>query len=289
MKILRITSVILFALSMLVFAGFKGYQMKTQDNDVPVIQCDSDSITLSTKASTKDMLEGVTAYDKKDGDVTQSLVVESISNMDLEGSRTITYAAFDSDKHVVRQTRILKYSDYEPPHFSLSKPLLFEIGDINLSENMTAQDKIDGDLTDKIKYIADDNALVFKEGKFLIEFQVTNSAGQTAFLPASVEFSYPNTMQNTLVDIQLSNYIVYIKKGSNFDAKDYIKSVTVNGEKYDFTKKETSSSENTISKDDITVKSDVNTTKLGVYNVDYTLVMKDGLSGNTKLIVVVEE
>ncbi len=289
MRILRLMGVVIFALSLILFIGYLGCQYAFEDKDVPIISCESDSITLSTKTPIEEYLKGVSAYDEKDGDVTKSIVVESVSKMNLDKSRTITYAAFDADKHVSKLTRILKYKDYQSPHFGLSKPLVFQVGETNLSMNLTAQDNIDGNLTDKIKYITNDEEIISKAGKYLVEFQVTNSAGETAFLPATVEFINFNEQLDIKPIITLTHYLIYIKKGSSFEAKDFLKEVDIEGEQYDVSKYASSTTKKGISKDMITVSADVNASACGVYSVDYKITTKDGQEGDTKLIVVVEE
>jgi hypothetical protein len=288
MKLLRLTLIIVFVLSILLFAGFKGYQMKNEDNCGPVIQCDSDHIKLSTKSQSMDLLKGVKAYDKKDGNVSDSLVVENLSKINLDGTRTITYAAFDSDQHITKATRVLIYSDYVPPRFQLSKPLSFVVGADNILENMTVLDSIDGDLTNKVKYIVEDDNFGKSEGSYLVEFQVTNSAGQTAFLPAKVKFHYPNGQQNLIPDILLDHYILYLKKGTAFDAKEHINGVQMNGRMYKLSDGITSDPD-MVSKEAILVNSDVNNTEVGTYEVNYSMTNDAGITGTTKLIVVVEE
>ncbi|MFQ7768823.1 MAG: hypothetical protein ACLRIL_11475 [Fusicatenibacter saccharivorans] len=52
-----------------------------------------------------ELLSGVTAYDAKDGDVTDSLAVEHISNFIEKGRRKISIVAFDSDNNVTHAER----------------------------------------------------------------------------------------------------------------------------------------------------------------------------------------
>lgn len=290
MKILRIAGVVIFLLSTLTFAGYKGYQMKNEDNTSPVITCENSSITLSTSAPADELLKGVTAYDEKDGDVGNSLMIESISNMNLKRTRTITYAAFDSDNHITKTTRELVYSDYNPPRYVLTKPLIFNVGEEDILKNITVTDCIDGDLTDKIKYITDDYELGSAQGSYPVEFQVTNSAGETAFLPTIVEFRFLDLQQELGPQILLSNYIVYMKKGAPFDPRAFIKAVEINGKTINLLDQPVSGNNtDSMSKNDIAIASDVNRMEAGVYHVEYSITTKDGITGDTRLIVVVEE
>lgn len=58
------------------------------------------------------LLAGVTATDAEDGDVTASLLVEGISGRNDDGTVQVTYAAFDSNHHVTKATRAVRYTDY---------------------------------------------------------------------------------------------------------------------------------------------------------------------------------
>ena len=64
----------------------------------------------------------------------------------------VTYAAFDSDRHVTKATRTVRYTDYHSPRFTLSQPLICRTnGSRALSLFVGAADSIDGDLSDRVK------------------------------------------------------------------------------------------------------------------------------------------
>ena len=52
-----------------------------KDGKGPEISMDNSEISVSIHADEAELLSGVTAYDAKDGDVTDSLAVEHISNL----------------------------------------------------------------------------------------------------------------------------------------------------------------------------------------------------------------
>ena len=47
-------------------------------DEPPVISCSTDKIEASINVTDEELLQGVTAYDSEDGDVTSSIVIESI-------------------------------------------------------------------------------------------------------------------------------------------------------------------------------------------------------------------
>lgn len=280
MKLLRITGLVLFLLCTVGFVGFKGIELNNQDILGPEITIQNNSITVSVKDSKEKLLEGITAFDEKDGDVTDTLLVENISRFTSAGKRIITYAAFDKSNNIMKEEREIVYDDYVSPKFSLSKQLRFYVGEeYDIIRNMKATDCIDGDITDKIKYNEQTLGLGESEGIYKVEFQVTNSAGDTAYLPTTVEFYYPGYQNiDLLPTIQLKEYLIYIKIGESVAPESYIEKVMVGNDK-----------KNRIPKNQVKMSSNVNSNKPGVYDVNYTVTSEDGYKGTAKLLVIVEE
>ncbi|MBQ9150380.1 hypothetical protein IJX73_05560, partial [bacterium] len=57
----------------------------------------------------EDLLKGVSANDSRSGDVSDTLVIESLSDFTEEGKRIITYAAVDESMNVGRCERTIVY------------------------------------------------------------------------------------------------------------------------------------------------------------------------------------
>lgn len=55
-----------------------------------------------------DLLEGVAAHDNKDGDVTASLVVESVTVSEDGKSATVVYAARDRRNNIAKEIRLIQ-------------------------------------------------------------------------------------------------------------------------------------------------------------------------------------
>lgn len=79
------------------------------DKEPPVINFGR-NISFSDELSEEELLHGVTAKDNVDGDVTDSIVLESVSLNDEDATVVVTYAARDSSNNVARASRILEYS-----------------------------------------------------------------------------------------------------------------------------------------------------------------------------------
>ncbi len=289
MRALRITGLVIFLLSSIAFLGFKQYKAYSKDNEGPEITYQSDSISVSVNASEQDLLQEVTAFDKVEGDVTASIMIEKISKFTSPGKRTITYAAFDSSNNITKRERELVYTDYISPRYSLSQPLIFNVGDVDILKNLTVSDCIDGDLTSNIKYDEQDYTFGDFEGIYEMKLQVTNSAGDTAYLPVEVEFRYPSYEKSEFIPkILLKEYLVYCKIGEAFNAWSYLDKVLVDQEGHTVQSSLTNGGR-MISKGDISLDSNVDMRQAGVYQVKYSMTTEDGYTGTTKLIVVVEE
>lgn len=77
------------------------------DRTAPMITLPDTEQTYTTGTDTDQLLEGVTAYDSHDGDVTASLLIEKVTETG-NGEVIVTYAAVDSSNNVAEQSRILK-------------------------------------------------------------------------------------------------------------------------------------------------------------------------------------
>ena len=124
MKKLRILGIVVFVIAAVSFGYFKYEQINSKDNQAPVITMDTDSIQVSCQAEDGELLKGIKATDSKDGDVTGSMIVESVSNFMENHTRNMTVVAFDSDNHATKAARKITYTDMFT-NISLTEPLRF--------------------------------------------------------------------------------------------------------------------------------------------------------------------
>lgn len=208
------------------------------DRTIPVIEMTSDSITVSVKGGDEAILEGVKATDAKDGDITESLFIESRSSFVEKGRFKVSLAAVDKDNHVVKAEREVIYSDYKSPQFSLAGPLKFQTisesrDDISIAANLSAQDVIDGNISNRIKiskdYSLSGNGNV--TGDYPMEFTVTNSMGDTAKLPVTVTI-YSALEENGLPAITLSKYLINTPIGTSVDLTSLVEQINYHNDTY---------------------------------------------------------
>lgn len=82
----------------------------SSDRKGPEIEVPSGAdVTYEEGGDTAFLLEGVTAVDDRDGDVTSSLVIENIFLSDDHTSASVIYAAKDSHNNVTKVTRRVNY------------------------------------------------------------------------------------------------------------------------------------------------------------------------------------
>ena len=267
----KLTSVILavaMALSILGVMAVCIFQKIADGGASPEIVFSDDVLAVSTGADDAALLAGVTATDAEDGDVTASLLVEGVSGRNDDGTVRVTYAAFDSDRHVTKATRAVRYTDYTPPRFALSQPLICRTnGSRALSLFVGAADSIDGDLSDRVKIALTDGSSLLIAGTHTAELRVTNSIGDTASVPVTVEVT---TGDVNPAYITLTQYLIYLPAGSSYAPLDYVSGV--NGGD---------------SKNGVTAESAVNTQVPGVYEVVFSY-RSGNTESHTRQIVVVE-
>lgn len=246
------------------------------DRSTPEITFDSEVLEVSVAVTEEELLNGVTAADKKDGDVTDTIIIESISKMLGDHERIVTYAAFDKDNHVGKAQRKIRYTDYTSPRFSLDGPL--EAGTMNAEMSdilapLHATDCIDGDLTSQIVVIDTEITSMSADAMTAqYEVQVTNSCGDVTTLKLPVRM-HMNT-SGSFAEIKLSEYLAYRKVGEAVDPAAFVVSASAGGQEYGV--------------GGLQINSNLDTSMPGVYTVTYTLSV-EGNSTSTDLIIVVEE
>ncbi len=298
-KLIRRICIILFVVSLAAYGGVTAYGYLTSDSGGPSISMDPQEVTVSVADGDSAVLEGVTATDAEDGDVTASLVVESMSNFITDGVRDATIAAFDSAGNVTKTTRRITYSDYTSPTVSLSGPLTASISDSSaLLDVITVTDCLDGDLTSQVQVVFDDNSQSVSAGEFAMHIQVSNSAGDTLDLPVTVRF-YSASEGSDTPQLTLTDYLIYAEQGADVDPEDYLDTITLGYDTYSwdpaenaFVSDEEAEDEDTavIYRSSLKIDNPVDTSTPGTYEITYSYTDNDsGQTGTVRLIVVAEE
>ena len=285
----NILPVLLIIACVAVFYGYRTLDMMRTDNDAPVIYMDAQIPEVSVKDPKSALLQGISAEDKRDGDVTGSLVVEKVEMTDSDGTLTVSFAAFDRSGNVAKEKREAKYTDYESPKFVMRAPLLFRNGaNFDVLQIVEAMDVIDGDIQHRVRATSLTEKSIDELGVHDVQFQVTNSLGDTVTHVLPVEVYDPEPYEATLT---LKNYLIYVEKGGTFSAPTYLESFFFRGDEIDLRG-------NLPYGYSLKTEGTVNTQVPGVYPVEYrvTYTIKhetdpqrdQAYTGYSKLIVVVE-
>lgn len=306
----------ILAILCLVCLGAGGFYVYTSRQDIdlegPKLKAKADQIEASIETTEDELIKNVKAVDKKDGNVSDSILIENIKKK-ADGAANefeATFVAFDKSNNFSKLTKTLVYTDYRKPHFSISQELRFpENQKLSLFDYIQADDCIDGNVSPFITVEGADELMGEpSKGIYDCKVTVTNSVGDSAELPLQVEiYEDSYEIRSFRPSVVLTDYMIYHKKGEELDLTklldhvedqgycriDYGSMVTTTnkkGEEETVTEQIANGSEDRwVNISQISVFSDVNINEEGIYSVMYSYTSAEsGYEGNTKLIVVVE-
>ena len=280
-----------YILLALILAGaiglFGAYLVMTRnfkDTTPPVISVDEQLLEISVEDEKDALMTGITATDNRDGDVTASLIVESVYGITEDNITTVTYAAFDRAGNVSKIQRQVRYTDYREPRFELTDSLCFPYNSgFDLLDYVGANDILEGDIRRRVRAtLVSDTRSIDEIGSHIVRLQVTNSLGDMVEMDFPVEVYDPEWYT---ASVKLDEYLIYLPKGAEFEPEDYLQAFSVRGEETRIGYR--------IPNDIVcSINSNVNTDVPGVYRVKYTLTQTlnmTAFSGQAVLIVIVEE
>lgn len=269
MRITRILLVLVFLAVAAVYTVQDFAGRFTKADDPPVLTCDTEILSMSVADEDSAMLAGVTATDPQDGDISDQVLVSSVSRLIDGNTAKISYVVFDSDHNMATLTRFIRYTDYRLPRFSLDEALIYPMNaQVKLLDRLHAQDVVDGDITGAIRVSY--SAGTAASNRHEISVQVTNSLGDTAWLTLPVLFLDDF---DDRIEVDLDAYLIYLKQGDTFLPRRYLNGASYQG--------------NPIGNDNIAISGDVDTGTPGTYYVEYTCTY-GSRTGTAILTVVVE-
>lgn len=271
MRYLRIFAVILFVFS-LPFAVWANYRYNSNQNtDYPEITSTTDLLEISAQDPPEAIYRELHAQDATDGDLTAQIMVASTSHFLEPGTVRVKYVVFDSHNNSATLSRLVRYTDYKAPVFSLDKAPVYTVGkSFDLIDHIRVEDCIDGDISDHIRVISN-MVNNYSVGNYPVVLEVSNSCGDTAQITLWVTYE----SKESTASVKLHRYIVYVQQGATFDPDQWLASVT---------------DRNAIALDaeKIEIQGNLDVNKPGCYQLVYNY--DDGkLSGFAPLTVVVTE
>lgn len=291
-------SLLLFILSAALFVVYEYRTITKRDSGGPAIHMEKEFVTASVKDDESVLLSDVTAQDRRDGDVTASIVVENVSTFIRKGVRLVSYAAFDRDQHVTKAVRELRYTDYKSPEYGIAEPLCFDMGQTSLPLRIQLWDQIDGDLSNGIKLLSEEGLNVNMPGLYNATLQASNSCGDVVELPVVIEIRGGGARGP---QIELINYAVYLDPGQVYDPRVSIKDVIIANRTYEvvpgagnYGRSDIDPSEKiVVGYDQIDVETDLDPNTPGNYVVNISMSVNNGnaevLTGTARQFVVVRD
>ena len=221
MRSLRLGTIFVFVV-LCILTGWTVYLDYTVDRTPPEIVDNLGPISVSVADPEDALLQGLTASDNRDGDLTDKIIVERISSFAEHGVVSVDYVVFDQAGNLNRYTRTVTYEDYASPRLHLKSPLLYQVGeDIAIMDKLKLVDCQGNDITHRLK-IQTSNVNDSQVGQYEFTASAVTDMGDEVFvrLPVNI-MSYD---ANAPI-IELSEYLAYTKVGEPFSPTDYITGV----------------------------------------------------------------
>ncbi|WP_449355322.1 immunoglobulin-like domain-containing protein [Virgibacillus natechei] len=232
---------------------------------------------------------GATAEDNVDGDLTDSIEISGEVNTEEAGEYTITYTVTDEAGNTATEERTVNVVEPEEepgdpvdevePEIALNgeNPMELEVGSTYEEPGATAEDNVDGDLTDSIEISGEVNTE--EAGEYTITYTVTDEAGNTATEERTVNVVEPEEEPGDPVDevepeIALNGENpMELEVGSTYEEPGATAEDNVDG---DLT-------------DSIEISGEVNTEEAGEYTITYILTDEAGNTATEERTVNVVE
>lgn len=266
MRLIKSALIVIFAALLSLFA-FSEYRTRSMGiSDGPVIIVDDTIPEISVNDPKSLLLDGVTARDVQDGDLTAEIEISGISRLLSDNSAEVSYIVFDSNDNMATATRRFKYTDYSRPKISLDSPLIFKSENTSgLISHFSATDVIDGNISDRVRI----SSLVPTSDSdiYYVSVLVSNSMGDSSKLKLPVIIA-----DSAAPSVTLSSYLEYVNVGDSVDASSFISSVTYGGE--------------ALPKDSVKITGELDTSTPGTYYIFYECTQNE-LVGRAALTVSV--
>ena len=271
MRYLQIVVIIIFVFSLLFSAWANNQYNSGLNTDNPVISNSVELLEISTQDPPEALFQGLTAQDATDGDLTDQILVASISHFIEPKTLNVKYVVFDDHNNSATLVRKVRYTDYVAPTFSLETPPVYTVGrSFDLLDHIRVEDCIDGEISDRIRVISN-MVNNFSVGNYPVVLEVSNSCGDTAQITLWVNYQ---SKESSAV-VKLHQYIVYMEAGDTFEPEKWLSSVT-------------DRNATVLDAKNVEIQGNLDVKKPGCYQLVYNY--DDGkLSGQAPLTVVVTE
>ncbi len=265
----RVASVILMLLLIAGYGTFLHFYEEEDVNQAPYIQFDSEHLELSVNDDESRLLEGVYAKDAEDGDLTDEIIVDSISAFDSQKRRTVRYVVFDRENKATQASRTISYTDYVAPKIYLTDSLIQDTISVSKINKLAgATSCVDGDISNNVEVAIGK----LQDNRVVLKINAYDSTGTENSLSVALE----HDRTSYLAKIILNEYLLYIPVGGTYDFNQNVKEVLQG------------SVEVSRLKEYVYVEGEVDFQTPGIYEVYYKLRDEANATAYTKGIVVIE-
>lgn len=161
----------------------KEIKVEVLENKKPIIKAENKVITAGTKF---EPLEGVTATDEEDGDLTKEIeVVKDEVNEKEIGTYEVTYKVVDSFKNETTKTIKVEVVENQKPIINAKDKTIYLNEKFDPLEGITAKDPEDGDITKDIQ-VKEDTVNEKELGEYKVIYEVEDSYGHKVELEIKV-------------------------------------------------------------------------------------------------------
>lgn len=210
----------------------------------------ADVLYLHLGKKSFNLMDGVSAHDVEDGDLTNKVVYANTVDINTEGTYQVTYQVADSAGHKTSATRDVVVTN-DAPVIHVSGNNQTEVGHaFDPLQGVTADDYQDGDLTTEIKVAGDVDTS--KPGDYELTYTITDKNGTVTTLKRTV------TVFATAPTLDVSKVPTELKVGDQFNPKANVTAVSPYGDVI------------------VAIDGSVDTSKPGSYELAYTATDKFG-------------
>lgn len=250
----------LLAVGSLILLGIGIFLYVTSDREGPVISIPETALTYREGMDQSQLLEGVTAYDNRDQDVTNSIRIEKVIAIETSSEARVVYVAKDKSNNITKEEVVLPYvtgQNLEEPKEEVS-----EEETTLTSEETLGNTEESNDLDDTRREPSSDENIG--------ETEVAEN-GDIINLDTSELVSTGEPI------IRLNRYKIHLSRGANLNTMNYVQEV-----------KDDRDNTNDLYKR-IRVEGTYDMQKKGTYELTYYVTDSDGNESNVeKLTVVVD-
>ena len=212
-----------------------------EDRNGPEISVPQEEITYVAGTDTSALLNGVTAQDDRDGDVTNTVTIESIIPNAEQTGASVVYVAKDSKNNVTKETRTILYST-DANQAAAQAAAEQAAADQAAQDQAAAEQAAQGDAAGERAQTTDDGA-------------AQNEAAIAALSAESPRF-------------YLTQYSVELERGAELNELSYVQDISDDEDSRDELYQ------------GIQISGEVDTNTPGEYTLEYHVVDSDGNNSN---------